>query len=92
MPTFTNNRKSRIVNLFISSQCRFHVWHYFRNLILIAFSNIILCQVETIRALKVSDLVYGAVRDVNHKQLKNHKNSTLKHFLSWSTNGEANNE
>ena len=51
-----------------------------RNLILIAFSNIILCQVEGIRAI-VSDLMPGSVSDVNHNKFENHKNSTLKHFL-----------
>ena len=55
-----------------------------RNLILIAFSNIILCQVEGIRAI-VSYLISGSVsnvnHNVNHNKFENHKNSTLKHFL-----------
>ena len=54
----------------------------FRNLILIALSNIILCQVEGIRAITVSDLISGSLLDVNHNKFENHKNSTFKHFLS----------
>ena len=46
----------------------------FRNNFLIALSNFILCQVEGIRAIIVSDLISGTVSDV-------HKNSTFKHFL-----------
>ena len=52
----------------------------FRNLILIASSNIILCQVEGIRAIIESDLISGSVLDVNNNKFKNHKNSTFKHF------------
>ena len=59
----------------------------FRNSILIAFGNIILCQVEGIRAVKVSDLISGSVSDVNHNKFENNKNSAFKHFLPsgvWS--------
>ena len=53
-----------------------------RNLILIALSNIILCQVEGITAIIVSDFISGSVSDVNHNKFENHKNGTFKHFLS----------
>ena len=53
----------------------------FRNLILIALSNIILCQVEGIRAIIVSDLISGSVLDVNNIKFENHKNITFKQFL-----------
>ena len=54
-----------------------------KNLILIALSNIILCQVEVIRAIIVSDLISRSVSDVNHNKYKNHKKSTFKHLLAW---------
>ena len=44
-------------------------------------SNIILCQVEGIRAIIVSDLISGSVLDVNNNKFEIHKNSTFKHFL-----------
>ena len=50
----------------------------FRNLILTALSNIILRQVEGIRAVIASDLISGSVLDVNNNKFKNHKNSTFK--------------
>ena len=53
----------------------------FRNLILIALINIILCQAEDIRAIIVSDLISGSVSDVNNKKFENHKNSTFKLFI-----------
>ena len=53
----------------------------FRNLILIALSNIILCQAEGIRAIIVSDLISGSVSDVNNNKFENKKNSTFKYFL-----------
>ena len=53
----------------------------FRNLFLIALSNIILCQVVGIRAIIVSDLDSGSVLDVNNNKFENHKNSTFKHFF-----------
>ena len=46
-----------------------------------ASSNIILCQVEGIRAIIVSDLISGSVSDVNNKKFENHKNSTCKHLF-----------
>ena len=46
-----------------------------------AINNIILCQVEGIGAIIVSNLVSGSVLDVNHNKFENHKNSTFKHFL-----------
>ena len=54
----------------------------FRNLILIALSNTILCQAEGIRAIIVSDPISGSVSHVNNNKFENHKNSTFKHFLS----------
>ena len=44
-------------------------------------SNIILCQVEGIRAIIVSDVISGSVLDVNNNKFEIHKNSTFKHFL-----------
>ena len=43
----------------------------FRSLILIALSNIIMCQAEGIRAIIVSDLISGS--DVNNNKFENHK-------------------
>ena len=45
----------------------------FRNLILIALSNIIMCQAEGIRAIILSDLISGSVSDVNNNKFENHK-------------------
>ena len=53
----------------------------FRNLILIALSNIILCQVESIRAIIMSYPISGSVSNKNHNKFENPKNSTFKHFL-----------
>ena len=44
----------------------------FRNLILTALSNIILCQAEGIRAIIVSDLTSGSVSDVNNNKFESH--------------------
>ena len=40
----------------------------FRNLILTALSNIILCQVEGIRTIIVGELISGSVSDVSHNK------------------------
>ena len=53
----------------------------FRNIILIALSNVILCQVEGIREIILSDLISGSVSDLNKNKFENHKNSTFKHFF-----------
>ena len=53
----------------------------FRNYFLIALSNVVLCQIEGIRAIIVSNLISGPVSDVNNKKFENHKNSTFNHFL-----------
>ena len=52
-----------------------------RNLILIAFSNIISCQVESNRTIIVSGLMSGLISNVTHNKFENHKNSTFKHFI-----------
>ena len=61
----------------------------FRNLILIALSNIILCQTEAIRAIIVSNLISGSYSDVNNNKFENNKNSTFKHFSSFGSMDEA---
>ena len=48
----------------------------FSNYFFIALSNIVLCQVEGIRAIIASDLISGSVSDVN-----NNSRPTFKHFL-----------
>ena len=53
----------------------------FRNQLLIGLSNIILCQVEGIRSIIVSDLISESVSDVNNNKFENHENSTFKYFL-----------
>ena len=53
----------------------------FRNLILIAFSNIILWQVEGIMAIIVSDLISGSQMR-NTINLKITKNSTVERLLT----------
>ena len=52
----------------------------FRNEFVIALSNIILCQDEGIRAIKVSYLISGSVLDVHNNKFKNRKNSTFTYF------------
>ena len=53
----------------------------FRNLILIALSNIKLCKVYGIWVIIVSDLISGSLSYVNHNKFENHKDSTFKHFF-----------
>ena len=52
-----------------------------RNEFFIALRNIILCQVEGIKAIIVSDLISGSGSGVNNNKFENHKYSTFKHFL-----------
>ena len=72
------------VKAYISSRVDVMYGIIFKKIILIALSNIILCQVEGITAVIVSDRISGSVSDVNNNKFENHKNCTFKHLLPSS--------